>query len=65
MNRTYDVIVVGGGHNGLTCAAFLARTGKRVLVVERREVVGGYCTTEETVPARRSPRTEIRSTTMR
>ena len=45
----YHVIVIGGGHNGLACAAFLAQGGRRVLVVERRGVVGGYCTTEETV----------------
>lgn len=48
---TYDVIVVGAGHNGLTCAAFLARAGKRVLVLEGREIVGGFCTSEETVAA--------------
>src|SRR5581483_8598447 len=47
---SYDVIVAGGGHNGLTCAAYLARAGKRVLVLEQRDVVGGFCTTEETVP---------------
>jgi beta-carotene ketolase (CrtO type) len=46
----YDVAVIGGGHNGLVCAAYLAREGKRVVVLESREVVGGFCTTEETVP---------------
>jgi beta-carotene ketolase (CrtO type) len=45
----YDVIIVGGGHNGLTCAAYLARAGRRVVVLERRDVIGGMCTTEETV----------------
>ena len=46
----YDAIVVGAGHNGLTSAAFLARAGHRVLVVESREIVGGYYgSTEETV----------------
>ena len=45
----HDVIVVGAGHNGLTSAAFLARAGHRVLVLETHKIVGGYCTTEETV----------------
>jgi len=44
-----DVIVIGAGHNGLTAAAYLARAGRRVLVLEGRSIVGGYCTTEETV----------------
>lgn len=46
----WDVIVVGAGHNGLTCAAYLARAGKRVLVLEARERVGGACTIEEPWP---------------
>jgi phytoene dehydrogenase-like protein len=46
----YDAIVVGGGHNGLVTAAYLARAGWRVLVLERRYVVGGACVTEETFP---------------
>lgn len=45
----YDVIVAGGGHNGLTCGAYLAKAGRRVVVVERRDILGGMCTTEETV----------------
>ena len=44
---TYDAIVIGGGHNGLTCAAYLARAGRKVLVLERRHVLGGAAVTEE------------------
>src|SRR5690348_14133409 len=50
MNKTYDAIVIGGGHNGLTHAAYLARSGKRVLVLERRQVLGGAAVTEEVFP---------------
>ncbi|MCH7872036.1 MAG: FAD-dependent oxidoreductase, partial [Planctomycetes bacterium] len=39
--NAYDVIIIGAGHNGLTCAATLAKRGRRVLVLERRDVVGG------------------------
>src|SRR5881409_3504181 len=46
----YDCIVTGGGHNGLTNAAYLARAGKRVLVLERRHVLGGAAVTEEVFP---------------
>lgn len=48
-----DVIVVGGGHNGLTCAAYLARSGLDVLVLERRAVLGGAAVTEEPWPGYR------------
>src|SRR5580698_1678579 len=54
--KTWDVIVVGAGHNGLACAAYLARAGQRVLVVESRQRVGGACTIEEPFPGvRMSP----------
>ena len=46
----YDAIVIGGGHNGLTNAAYLARAGKKVLVLERRHVLGGAAVTEEVFP---------------
>ena len=46
----YDAIVIGGGHNGLVTACYLARAKWRVLVLERRYVVGGACVTEEIFP---------------
>jgi phytoene dehydrogenase-like protein len=48
--KIYDAIVIGGGHNGLTAAAYLARAGLSTLVLERRDIVGGCCVTEEIAP---------------
>src|SRR6188474_3388901 len=50
MTQIFDLIVIGGGHNGLVTAAYVAGTGADVLVLERREVIGGACVTEEVWP---------------
>jgi phytoene dehydrogenase-like protein len=50
MAERYDAIIIGGGHNGLTCGAYLARAGLKTLVLERRHVLGGAAVTEEVVP---------------
>ena len=52
-SKPWDAIIVGGGHNGLVCAAYLAKAGRRVLVLERRHLVGGAAVTEEIVPGYR------------
>jgi phytoene dehydrogenase-like protein len=52
--KKYDVIVVGAGHNGLTCACYLAKAGLKVLVLERRHLVGGaVCTQDDLIPGYR------------
>ncbi len=50
MSGRYDAVIVGGGHNGLICAAYLAKAGRRVLVLEKRHVLGGAAVTEELYP---------------
>lgn len=51
---TYDAVIVGGGHNGLVAAFYLAKAGLRPVVLERREIVGGCCVTEEFAPGYRA-----------
>ena len=50
MTTTFDCVIIGAGHNGLVCAAGLAEAGWRVLVLERRDIVGGACVTDEPWP---------------
>jgi len=50
----YDVVIVGAGHNGLTCGAYLSKAGKKVLVLESRDVIGGAAVTEEFTPGFRT-----------
>src|SRR5260370_31515696 len=54
MAEPWDVVIVGAGHNGLVAAFYLARAGLRTLVLERREIVGGACVTEEFAPGYRA-----------
>ncbi|MFN3841137.1 MAG: phytoene desaturase family protein [Cyclobacteriaceae bacterium] len=50
MSKKYDAIIIGGGHNGLICAAYLAKAGRQVLVLEKRHVLGGAAVSEELYP---------------
>jgi len=61
----YDAIIVGGGHNGLTAAAYLARGGLSTLVLERREILGGCCVTEEIAPGCRASTTSYIASMLR
>jgi phytoene dehydrogenase-like protein len=61
----YDAIVIGGGHNGLTAAAYLARGGLRTIVLERRDVLGGACVTEEIAPGVRASTTSYIASMLR
>src|SRR3984885_13825024 len=63
--KSYDAIVMGPGHNGLTAAAYLSRTGFSTLVVERREIVGGCCVTEEIAPGCRASTTSYIASMLR
>ena len=45
----YDAVIVGGGHNALVCGAYLAKAGRKAVVLERRSLIGGACVTEESL----------------
>ena len=60
MSTKYDAIIIGAGHNGLVTAAYLARAGRKVLVLERRELVGGCVVTEELWPGFQSLHRQLR-----
>src|SRR5262245_37108523 len=55
MGQIYDALVIGAGVNGLTCAAYLARAGRKTLVLERQPVIGGCAQTAEIAPGFRAP----------
>ena len=65
LRKSYDALVVGAGHNGLTAAAYLARAGLSILVLERREIVGGCCVTEEIAPGCRASTTSYIASMLR
>jgi phytoene dehydrogenase-like protein len=54
MKQDFDTLIIGGGHNGLVCAWYLARTGRKVLILERRDVIGGAAVTEQFHPGFRN-----------
>lgn len=63
--KIYDAAIIGGGHNGLTAAAYLARAGLTTVVLERREIVGGCCVTEEIAPGCRASTTSYIASMLR
>ena len=65
MNRRFDAVVVGAGHNGLTAAFYLADAGLRTVVLERRELIGGACVTEEIAPGVRASTTSYIASMLR
>ncbi|MGA8144896.1 MAG: NAD(P)/FAD-dependent oxidoreductase [Candidatus Acidiferrales bacterium] len=65
LRKSYDAIVIGAGHNGLTAAAYLARAGLSTIVLERRAIVGGCCVTEEIAPGCRASTTSYIASMLR
>src|SRR5580698_631607 len=61
----YDAVIIGAGHNGLTAGAYLARAGYSTLILERRNVVGGCCVTEEIAPGCRASTTSYIASMLR
>lgn len=55
-SKAYDALIIGAGHNGLVAANYLAKAGKKVLVLEKRHIVGGAALTEELLPGFRFSR---------
>jgi phytoene dehydrogenase-like protein len=64
-NSIYDAVIIGAGHNGLTAAAYLARAGYATLVLERRDIVGGCCVTEQIAPGCRASTTSYIASMLR
>src|SRR5215470_10273112 len=65
MSTAFDAIIIGAGHNGLTTASYLAKAGMKTLVLERREMVGGCCVTEEIAPGCRASTTSYIASMLR